>query len=94
MLTGKGVSEPDASIPPAALDGLGDHEVLVTYTIDPAWLHDPSREFPVTLDPSACIGATVSPGCTINNLGLVRRVHLQLQPDPPHDRLDGAPGRL
>ena len=65
-LTGKGVSEPDASIPPAALDGLGDHEVLVTYTIDPAWLHDPSREFPVTLDPSACIGAGAS-GCTINN---------------------------
>ena len=63
LLTGKSATNRDSSIPAGVLDGLGDHEVLVTYKIDPTWLHDPSRAFPVTLDPSVCVSSGVS-GCT------------------------------
>jgi hypothetical protein len=52
-------------VPLEIVAGLGPNEVLLTYRIDPAWLQAPEREFPVILDPTACIGAGAS-GCDIN----------------------------
>ncbi len=37
----------------AAVRSLGKSEVLLFYSIDPAWLNSPARTYPVTLDPSA-----------------------------------------
>jgi RHS repeat-associated protein len=54
--------------PPDVLDKLAllrPNEVLLTYRIDPLWLADPVRTFPVTLDPQACLGAGQS-GCDFN----------------------------
>jgi RHS repeat-associated protein len=70
-ITGKGTQDSDGSIPPGALDGLGDHEILVTYKIDPNWLHDSARTFPITLDPNACIGGGVTTTCTINDPSVI-----------------------
>jgi RHS repeat-associated protein len=49
----------------AAIASLGPTEVAIVYTIDPVWLADPVRQFPVVLDPDACIGAGAG-GCAIN----------------------------
>jgi RHS repeat-associated protein len=45
-----------------ALDALADDEYLLSYRIDPDWLRDPERVFPVILDPTVCIGG--QSGCT------------------------------
>src|SRR5206468_2081811 len=37
-------------------------EALVTYEIDAGWLGSPAREFPVTVDPTVCIGAGAGSG--------------------------------
>ena len=55
-------ANPDPSVPADITAGLAKSEVLITYAIIPDWLHDPSREFPVTLDPSVCISDQVA-GC-------------------------------
>jgi len=39
------------------------------YALDPAWLADPARVFPVVLDPSVCLGEGAS-GCTYNGTGV------------------------
>jgi RHS repeat-associated protein len=49
-----------AGVAAATVAGLGTNEVLLVYSISKAWLSDPSRAYPVTLDP--CIGN--SSGCT------------------------------
>lgn len=54
-----------AGVPAQALASLGASEMLVVYRIDPSWLKAADRQFPVTLDPSACIGTQAS-GCNIN----------------------------
>lgn len=45
--------------------GLGPTEYLLRYELDPAWLADPARVFPVILDPTVCAGA--QSGCTGTN---------------------------
>ena len=57
---------PPLGLSPAALASLGPTEIVVTYSIDPTWLADTTRAFPVVLDPNACIGQGAS-GCTINH---------------------------
>jgi RHS repeat-associated protein len=47
-LAGASMAAPSDTVTP------GLQELLVTYSIDAAWLHDPSRTFPVTLDPFVC----------------------------------------
>jgi RHS repeat-associated protein len=47
-LAGATMAAPSDTVSP------GLQELLVTYTIDAAWLHDPSRTFPVRLDPFVC----------------------------------------
>ena len=47
----------------AALASLGPTEILVAYSIDPAWIAQKDVTFPVTLDPSVCIQVGGS-GCT------------------------------
>jgi RHS repeat-associated protein len=43
------------------------NEVVLAYTIDPSWLADPSRSFPVTIDPTVCIRfSSGASGCTYN----------------------------
>ncbi|HVM29949.1 MAG TPA: LamG-like jellyroll fold domain-containing protein [Candidatus Limnocylindrales bacterium] len=53
---------------PDLTDGrLGPDEIVLTYTIDPAWLADPARVYPVVLDPTICLqyGQTGTPtGCS------------------------------
>ena len=49
-------------VDPATVAALGPTEILVVYMIDPGWLNDPVRTYPVSLDPSVCIGN--SAGCT------------------------------
>lgn len=44
---------------------LADDERLLTYRIDPAWLTADERVYPVTLDPTICLGHQAS-GCTAN----------------------------
>jgi hypothetical protein len=44
-------------VPLDALKALAPTEVLLVYSIDPLWLADPLRKFPVTLDPTVCVGA-------------------------------------
>ncbi|MEP7378473.1 MAG: carbohydrate binding domain-containing protein [Chloroflexota bacterium] len=58
------VPSPVASLPPGVV--LGPNQVLLSYTIDPAWIQQAGRAFPVTLDPTICIqkGQTTPPnGC-------------------------------
>ncbi len=57
---------PPVGVSAESLAGLGPDEVVLTYSIDPLWLAQPDRAFPVVLDPSACIGQGAS-GCTIND---------------------------
>lgn len=68
-LTRRGASDLPADLPPQAVADLRAGETLVSYRIDPTWLHDPARQFPVILDPvtysSSCIGNGAS-GCTYN----------------------------
>ena len=40
-------------------------EPTIRYSITPAWLNDPARQFPVVIDPTVCLGQGAS-GCTIN----------------------------
>ncbi|MEX2546489.1 MAG: DNRLRE domain-containing protein, partial [Chloroflexota bacterium] len=59
-------AEPTALPSPTAPAPLGANEVLLSYTIDPAWLAEPSRAYPIVLDPTICLqkGQTVEPtGC-------------------------------
>jgi RHS repeat-associated protein len=52
--------------PPDPQAKLGLNEVVLAYTIDPAWLADPARVYPVVLDPTICLqyGQTTTPtGC-------------------------------
>jgi hypothetical protein len=65
VLIRPGVTDLPPGVPAAAVAELGPSEVLLSYRIDPDWLADPAREFPVVLDPLACIG-NVSAGCDIN----------------------------
>jgi hypothetical protein len=58
---------PGATSIPAGVDlgtvaGLGPTEILLVYTINPGWLNDPLRTYPVKLDPLVCIQNTT--GCT------------------------------
>jgi RHS repeat-associated protein len=72
---------PSGEVSDAALRSLAPSEVVVIYTIDEAWLADPERVFPVTLDPSACLGAGAS-GCDINGTtGNADHFVLSGQPD-------------
>jgi len=64
-LTGRDTKDLASDVPVDAIAGLGANEVLVSYRIDQNWLQDKARQFPVVLDPTACIGAGAS-GCTIN----------------------------
>ncbi len=50
---------------PAEASLLRPSELLLTYTVAEAWLADPARSFPVTLDPTFCIGqgASGATGC-------------------------------
>jgi RHS repeat-associated protein len=57
--------DPGAGLDAASQAALAAGEVVLVYAIDPTWLADPERLFPVTLDPSACLGQGVS-GCDIN----------------------------
>ncbi|MEK6719843.1 MAG: RHS repeat-associated core domain-containing protein [Chloroflexota bacterium] len=41
-------------------------EVVAHYAVDPKWLADPARVFPVVIDPTACIRYGGATGCTIN----------------------------
>ena len=59
---------PPTGVSAAALAGLAPTEIVVVYTIDPLYLADPTRLFPVRLDPTACLGEGAS-GCTINGTG-------------------------
>jgi hypothetical protein len=59
---------PDAPISDTARSTLLPTEVVVSYAIDPIWLADPTRAFPITLDPDACLGEGAS-GCAINGTG-------------------------
>jgi RHS repeat-associated protein len=57
-----------ADVPASAVEGLAPGEVLLVYRIDPVWLAEPARTFPVTLDPTVCIGAGSSgAGCNAYN---------------------------
>ncbi len=58
----------DGSLSAAARAELRPNEAALIYTIDRAWLDDPNRAFPVTLDPDACLGEGAS-GCAINGTG-------------------------
>jgi RHS repeat-associated protein len=58
-----------AGLSAAALASLGETEVVLTYTIDSAWLADPARAFPVVIDPTACISVGLSSGCDIVDSG-------------------------
>lgn len=51
-----------AGVDPATVAALTPTEILLVYTIDPTWLSDPLRTYPVSLDPSVCIEN--SSGCT------------------------------
>ncbi|MDP9273012.1 MAG: hypothetical protein M3O93_05690 [Chloroflexota bacterium] len=65
QLIAPGTKDIPPDIPPGAVEGLGPTETLVVYRVDPVWLADLARKFPVTLDPSACIGGQAA-GCDIN----------------------------
>ena len=58
----------DPDLPPGAIADARPGEIMVVYTIDPAWLAATERVFPVTLDPMACLGEGAS-GCDINGTG-------------------------
>jgi RHS repeat-associated protein len=47
-------SEITVSLDPSA-SSLRPDETMLTYTINPTWLHDPARAFPVVLDPTVCM---------------------------------------
>ena len=47
-------SEITVSLDPKA-SSLRQGETMLTYAINPAWLHDAARSFPVVLDPTACM---------------------------------------
>ena len=53
-------------VPAELLDQLAPGELLLSYAIDSEWLSDPQRQFPLVLDPTACIGNGAS-GCTLND---------------------------
>ena len=55
-------SLPDG-VPADVVAGLAPSEILLSYAINPTYLADPVRVYPVTLDPSVCIAYSVS-GCT------------------------------
>ena len=57
-----------AGVSEAALASLKVTEFVAVYTIDPSYLADPARIYPVRLDPTACLGEGAS-GCTINGTG-------------------------
>ena len=65
QLLSPGAVEVPADVPASDLATLSSHEVMLDYRIDPTWLHADGRAFPVTLDPTACIGYQAA-GCTIN----------------------------
>ncbi len=58
-------AKPPLAVSPEAIASLASTEVVIVYTIDPAWLAAPDRAYPVTLDPDACLGEGAS-GCAIN----------------------------
>jgi RHS repeat-associated protein len=62
-------------VPSSDVSSLADHEIILRYGIDAGWLKAKGRAFPVTLDPTACLGYQAA-GCTIN-------VHLDQPPASP-----------
>jgi RHS repeat-associated protein len=52
-------------VPAELVNALAPGEVLLSYHIDPDWLTDPARTFPLVLDSTICIGAGAS-GCDEN----------------------------
>ena len=63
--------------------GLRRTEVLLRYELDPTWLADPARRFPVVIDPKACIGAGSGgeSGCDLHNTGAIDHFIMSAQPD-------------
>jgi RHS repeat-associated protein len=66
-LPGKDLNPP-VGVSVEALASLKPTEFVAVYTIDPGYLADPARVYPVRLDPTACLGEGAS-GCTINGTG-------------------------
>jgi RHS repeat-associated protein len=55
-----------ASAAPTVTNVVRPNELILSYAIDPAWLLDLERVFPVTLDPTACIEFNFTPtGCDL-----------------------------
>jgi RHS repeat-associated protein len=57
-----------AGVSPGSIASLKASEIVAVYTIDPSYLADPGRAYPVELDPTACLGEGAS-GCLINGTG-------------------------
>ncbi|MEO6627909.1 MAG: DNRLRE domain-containing protein, partial [Aquihabitans sp.] len=55
-------------VPADAIASMTSTETILRYEIDPSWLAESGRRFPVTLDPKACLGEGAS-GCDINGTG-------------------------
>jgi RHS repeat-associated protein len=55
QVIGPGTANIPSDVSASVVAGLGKSEVLLTYRIDPTWLHDKARQFPIVLDPSVCI---------------------------------------
>jgi RHS repeat-associated protein len=64
LITPSTSSLPD-DVPAADQASLSSHQIILDYHIRPTWLHDGSRIFPVSLDPSVCVSNGVS-GCASN----------------------------
>jgi RHS repeat-associated protein len=86
ILEGQDRALTSAPISVAIMPGPSADEVVLRYSLDPAWLSDEDREFPIELDPSICIQAGGS-GC-ITGSGKVMNTYIgsgqpDTYPNPP-----------
>jgi len=55
-----------AGVDPTALAAIVAPQIGLIYTVDPLYLADPTRAFPVTLDPTTCLSTGQAKTCTLS----------------------------